>query len=93
MESLKKYLTKCPDCEFKAFLINRVIECPDCGAEIEDAFAAVKKSDREEILDEFGIDLNEVDNFDLDDTQDLSEADFRQDASMAFQGKTTNFGY
>ena len=61
---LSKYLTKCPECEFKAFLVNRVIECPECGCEIEDSFKV--KSDRELIKEMIGIDLDEIDNFDED---------------------------
>jgi hypothetical protein len=56
MNAINKYLTKCPECDFKAFLINRVIECPDCGCEIE--YNALEPKDEA---------LNEIDEYDLED--------------------------
>ena len=68
MSHIDKYLTKCPECSFKAFLINRVIECPDCGCMIEDHSLNEAKDES----------LDGVDEYDLDDVGIIDEISTKQ---------------
>jgi len=67
MSTINKYLTKCPECEFKAFLINRIVECPDCGCEIE--FNALEPKDDG---------LDDVDEYDIDDVGLIEDISTKQ---------------
>ncbi len=55
-----KYLTSCPKCNFKAFLIDEVIDCPQCGATIQDRDLNEFKA----LLKGLGLDENELDDID-----------------------------